>query len=582
MRVRQQLASSVRRRPQDGRAGRRLAWFLPTALLAVAVLWPSPLAPIGLLGNSLVFLLSVVLATLAALHRPLGGATLGLGAVLLPAVVIRLGPVPAALVATLAVVSTDTLRATIRRHLGAPLRVRRPTDLVLGDAAGLGLATLIAAGLWQQLDFATTGWMLIVPPLAYGLSFGFGWLLLDRLRGSVRATDGAGAFAPLAIDLLGWGIGLVLVALSLPLAPAALWWLSGLTALLAAEAARAALRAEVAADRLDELHRLTSAHRRILQETSGAGAIAAQVLEECLNVLPVHTFQLQLLSADGTKSWTAGDDGRLVEGEPDPPDRPPMLPGIHRSTQWKIIEHPLEVEGDTLAILRLWCDPRRLEPGAEALLATLVPHMASSVHRARLDREAKRDPLTDLPVRRVLESHLQRLFRDVHDRGGSMAVILCDVDHFKRINDTWGHDAGDRALVAVARALDHTRREHDLCCRYGGEEFTVVLADASGEQALQLADRLRQAVADIELVYDGQPIPLRMSCGVAAFPELHVKTGSELILLADEGLYCAKENGRDLCLLHLGHGVFKDKMGRVYRQRQNDAEEPTHAPAILS
>jgi diguanylate cyclase (GGDEF)-like protein len=297
--------------------------------------------------------------------------------------------------------------------------------------------------------------------------------------------------------------------------------------------------------------------------------IAAQFLVECENVLPVDTFQLEVFDQDGVRrSFTAGKGRMLGEGEPVPASVPPMLPGVHKRVAWHTIEHrlhaPADEGGGLLGVLRLWCDPRRLEPRDEALLASLVPHLASSLHRARLDREAKHDPLTGVLVRRVLERRLQELYRQSCEEGSPMAVILCDIDHFKRVNDTYGHDAGDQALIAVAQALDQGRRDHDLLCRYGGEEFTVLLEASTGELALQVAERLRIAVESLEVVYEGQRLPLRLSAGVAAFPELHVKTASELLLLADEALYGAKKGGRNRSLLHQGRGRFIDSDGRRY------------------
>ena len=117
-----------------------------------------------------------------------------------------------------------------------------------------------------------------------------------------------------------------------------------------------------------------------------------------------------------------------------------------------------------------------------------------------------------------------------------MAVIMCDIDFFKKVNDTHGHAAGDEALKLVASTLDSERRERDLCCRYGGEEFTVLLEATDGDAALRLAERLRQAVQALRFEFEGRSIPLTLSLGVAAFPELHIKTASELLLLADEAL----------------------------------------------
>ena len=171
--------------------------------------------------------------------------------------------------------------------------------------------------------------------------------------------------------------------------------------------------------------------------------------------------------------------------------------------------------------------------------------MAASIERAILDREAKSDALTGVAVRRVLEARLQAAFSSASEEGSALAVVMLDVDHFKRINDNHGHDAGDRALQAVARALDGRRRAEDLLCRYGGEEFTLLLVGTTGAGALRVAEEMRQAVAALVLEEAGARVPLTMSAGVAAFPELHVKAASELLLLADAALYRAKEAGRN-------------------------------------
>jgi len=104
---------------------------------------------------------------------------------------------------------------------------------------------------------------------------------------------------------------------------------------------------------------------------------------------------------------------------------------------------------------------RGIEAGAEELLSSLVPQMASSVHRARLDREARFDALTGVPVRRILESRLQQAYSACCEHGWSMAVIMCDIDHFKKVNDTYGHAAGDEALKVFAQTLETHRREND-------------------------------------------------------------------------------------------------------------------------
>jgi diguanylate cyclase (GGDEF)-like protein len=161
-----------------------------------------------------------------------------------------------------------------------------------------------------------------------------------------------------------------------------------------------------------------------------------------------------------------------------------------------------------------------------------------------------------------------------------MAVLLCDLDHFKRINDTWGHPAGDSALVTVAGVLKGMRRAEDLCCRYGGEEFVLLMEGTNGEDGLVIAERLRQAVEALDFQVEGQRVPLTLSAGVASFPDLYIKTGAELILFADEALYEAKRRGRNRCLLDVGQGRYMDVEGTVLT-----TEEPARtaeAPRIFA
>ena len=554
------------RRPRRVRGAAQLsAAVLPPVLTLLALLvvvgssesaWSRPWP---LLGWCLV-------AILATMYRPFPGAGLGAGAIVIVPLLHLHGAAPAALVAGIAVLAGDLIRRLLASGLG--LADERPLTPVFERAMLSVFSVLVATT--AQAPFADGRFgdgglaALWLAPLLYFVCLAASTLVLDWLRHVRRpslAPVGSSAF-----ELVGWMIGAGLLAVAEPAGWTESFWIWPLCALLTGEAGRQQLLRRRADRRLDSYEQLHRAHERILAESSGMGGIAEQIHIECRNVLPLQWFQFELPAADDAEgaegaSWAAGPDSHLVEGRPRPPQRPQMLPGIHRRATWRVIERQLilqtpEGEDETLATIRMWCDPRRVETGAEELLDTLLPQMAASVHRARLDREARLDPLTGVPVRRVLEAGLQRAYRRTCDDGTPMAVIMCDIDFFKRVNDTWGHDAGDEALKSVAHTLDATRREGDLCCRYGGEEFTLLLERTDGLAALQLAERLRRAVEAIDFVYDGQSIPLTLSLGVAAFPEIMVKTASELQLLADEALYEAKERGRNQSLLNVGNGAF--------------------------
>jgi diguanylate cyclase (GGDEF)-like protein len=132
--------------------------------------------------------------------------------------------------------------------------------------------------------------------------------------------------------------------------------------------------------------------------------------------------------------------------------------------------------------------------------------------------------------------------------------------------------------VAVAKTLEAHRRQRDTCARYGGEEFALVLAAADGETALEVAERLRRSVEQIVVEERGRSIPLTISLGVAAFPELWASAPGELLALADEALYDAKERGRNRALLNLGRGRYRSVDG----DETPEDDRPVEAPRIFA
>ena len=126
-----------------------------------------------------------------------------------------------------------------------------------------------------------------------------------------------------------------------------------------------------------------------------------------------------------------------------------------------------------------------------------------------------------------------------------LAAIMIDVDHFKRVNDSLGHEAGDEVLRQLGALFKTSIRGSDIACRYGGEEFAIILADATSEGARRRAEDIRAAVGRLELHHGGKPIGgLTVSLGVALFP-YHADRATTLLRKADEALYQAKSAGRD-------------------------------------
>src|SRR5712691_8223473 len=165
--------------------------------------------------------------------------------------------------------------------------------------------------------------------------------------------------------------------------------------------------------------------------------------------------------------------------------------------------------------------------------------------RERLREQAMRDKLTGLYNRHYVEEWFGLELRRAQRHGRPVAAIMLDIDHFKRFNDTLGHEAGDLVLRELAGVLGRFARESDVACRYGGEEFLVLLPECPFDDARCKAEQLREEVAKLELRYDDRPLgPVTVSIGVAAFPD-HAKESEELLRCADDALYLAKQTGRN-------------------------------------
>ena len=163
----------------------------------------------------------------------------------------------------------------------------------------------------------------------------------------------------------------------------------------------------------------------------------------------------------------------------------------------------------------------------------------------RLHDEAMHDALTGLYNRRYWAESFERELRRARRGGELLGLMIIDIDHFKRCNDTFGHAAGDRVLCAIAKYMQSQTRGEDILCRYGGEEFVLVQAQASAEAVLQRAEKFRLGVQGLEIEHDGRHVgPVTLSIGIAIFPD-HGADGQALLQAADEALYRAKQSGRN-------------------------------------
>jgi diguanylate cyclase (GGDEF)-like protein len=164
---------------------------------------------------------------------------------------------------------------------------------------------------------------------------------------------------------------------------------------------------------------------------------------------------------------------------------------------------------------------------------------------ARLLELSVRDPLTGLFNRRYLEETLEREFNRAARKNLSLGVVMLDIDQFKRFNDAHGHAAGDAVLKAISEVLRGQVRGSDIACRYGGEEFMLIMPEAGLDAARERAERLRVAAKGLHAQFEGRRLEaVTLSLGVAAFPE-NGSTAAEVLKAADAALYRAKQAGRD-------------------------------------
>lgn len=217
---------------------------------------------------------------------------------------------------------------------------------------------------------------------------------------------------------------------------------------------------------------------------------------------------------------------------------------------------PVVAQGETMGLLYLQTpDDAGLEVvrermgGVHQLVQLTGMAVAAMKLKLKLENQSIRDPLTGLFNRHFMEVALERELSLAARRKTQLAVLMLDVDHFKDFNDTYGHAAGDVVLKAVANACQTTVRGEDIACRYGGEEFTIILTDITLETSFERANAIREAVSALRVShgrdYYGE---VTLSIGIALYPEDGI-SGDTLLRKADQALYRAKQQGRDRVLL---------------------------------
>jgi diguanylate cyclase (GGDEF)-like protein/PAS domain S-box-containing protein len=246
------------------------------------------------------------------------------------------------------------------------------------------------------------------------------------------------------------------------------------------------------------------------------------------------------------------------------PGSPLPCSHVHVSGVTNYLCVPLLAQGETLGVLYVEDDASFLASSPQAVQseeATLKRRsiavaervalaLANLKLRELLRNQSIRDLLTGLFNRRYLEESLNRELHRANRTGRSVSLVMLDLDHFKHFNDTFGHQVGDILLKEVAGVIKNRVRAGDLACRYGGEEFSLILAEVDTEGTHKCVESIREAIKHLSLHHRGQTLgTITVSAGIATFPA-HGDNSEDLIRAADEALYQAKKAGRDCIFVY--------------------------------
>lgn len=273
------------------------------------------------------------------------------------------------------------------------------------------------------------------------------------------------------------------------------------------------------------------------------------LVTEGVGIPPAWKGTLSLSSRDGMIGDTLREKTLVLREEHVARRGRPESSDLERAGMVPDAVIPIVVEESVVAILAVAGSPERMEQDRPyvSMLADLVANAFQiSLAIEALERRAMTDPLTGLYNRAYLADRFLVELRRARNYGFPMSVVLFDIDRFKRINDRYGHPAGDAVLRKLASFLRERTRSTDAVVRYGGEEFAVLMATADSDVAFEQADRIREELEKLSFDVAGQADPIRVtvSGGVATYPQ-DGQTFTDLIAVADVRLYHAKENGRN-------------------------------------
>ena len=261
---------------------------------------------------------------------------------------------------------------------------------------------------------------------------------------------------------------------------------------------------------------------------------------------PAHSRWVDLLIASAEKSVHLPVSGYQVAYLPEVDQEVDLSPDAG-----KMIIMPLKAGGEAIGAIALLAeDELQLGKDQVQILHSAMQHLALALRNAMLFREVKQhadyDGLTHIHNRRHFETTLRNELERHSRYQQPLTLMMLDIDHFKAVNDTYGHQAGDSVLREVATIVRKTIRNTDYVARYGGEEFAVILPHTTEEQGYALAERLREQIAARPFIHQNMRLRATISIGLTSLPLNTLKKTDTLVQEADEALYYAKSNGRNV------------------------------------
>ena|GEM_PF-3084515 len=389
---------------------------------------------------------------------------------------------------------------------------------VLPGAAGLGMATLFVSGLEGEMQLAV--------------------FALASFAGAIGAALCTGLRGVVAQGLLQ-ACALLWLAHLRPPAPS---WL----ALFAA----AQIVATLVACAREQQWRLAARQRRIDDDIAQRQRFALYQLiaDHSPDIISVHAHNFDFCYASPQLHRLLG-----LASDEQPGPIAALLPRLHPADRPANLPESLPAQGRYRFRIRggdhhwHWLESiyAATDSDASRRYVVITRDIGSHVEQTEsLHAMALHDPMTQLYNRRAAASLGERLWEEALAQRMPFAVVMLDIDHFKRINDTYGHDVGDDAIKQVASILPAHVRQRDMVCRWGGEEFLMLLPESDAEGAYQIAERVRGEVASTALLVNGERVPIRISAGVTERIDGDASL-AEVIERADQGLYAAKEQGRN-------------------------------------